>query len=241
VDVRDLTFLQGLNGLRTTTLDVVLAGYGELGSIDAEAASAVAIKLPVEFFERAMRDGLVFVLRMQFRKPGAYLFTAAVRDDTGDRIGAGSQFVEIPDVEKGGMSISGIYIQGELLDSAKPGAGGTTVVPGENAAVRIFHPGAKFQFGYALFNLPVDSERRSLMEVRSDILRDGVQMYTGQTRSLTFEPAVDIQRRGATGSITLPKEMPAGRYVLRITATDKQVPPGRAHAVQQFLDFEVRP
>lgn len=31
VDVRDLTFLQGLNGLRTTTLDVVLAGYRGTG------------------------------------------------------------------------------------------------------------------------------------------------------------------------------------------------------------------
>ena len=241
LDTRDLTFVQGLNGVRTTTLEVALAGYGELGSIDADATSAVAIKLPEESFERARRDGLVFVLRMQFRKPGAYLFTAAVRDETGDRTGASSQFVEIPDVAKGGLAISGMYLQGELADGTKGGVGGVTKVPSESAAVRVFRPGAKVGFGYALFHLTADGEGRSAVEVQSDILRDGVQMYTGQVRPLTFEPSADPKRRGAMGSVTLSREMPPGTYVLRITVIDKQAPAGQKRLVQQYLDFEVRP
>ena len=177
---------------------------------------------------------------LQIRKPGVNLFAVAVRDETGNRIGSASQFVEIPDVDKGGFAISGIYLQGDLVDPSKAGAGGTTKAASENAGIRIFQPGAKFGFAYVLFNLPADQDRRSVVEVRSEILKDGVVMYTGQERAVTFEPAVEIKRRAAVGSVTLAKNMPPALYVLRVTVTDKSAPQGQTRLVQQYLDFEVR-
>jgi VWFA-related protein len=239
LDPRDLTLVQGLDGVRSTKLEVVLAAYGELGSIDAEGSSEVALRFPAAHFDQAREDGLFFVLRLQVHKPGPYLFTVALRDETGNRVGASSQFVEIADVAKGAFAISGLYLQGELADPAKVEVGGITKVASENAGVRIFREGSKFRFGYVLLNLMADQDGRSTVEVASDILRDGVPVYTGQVRSLSFEPSADSKRRAAVGSLTLAKEMAPGVYVLRVTVTDKD-PRAKGRVARQYMDFEVR-
>jgi hypothetical protein len=236
-----VTFERALNGTRNATLDLVLAASGELGSMDAQGTSTAGVHLQQAQYERALQEGLVLSLRLQIRKPGAYRFMAAVRDDIGNRIGAASQFVEVPDIQKPDLAISSIYLQGDPADPSKTGLGATTKEPDENAAVRRFRPGTKFSFGYQIFNLLPDKDRRSTAEVKSEILLDGVLMYTGALRTLTFEPAADSKRRNAIGSVTLAKDTPPGPYMLRITVTDKAAPEASPRVVRQYVDFTVAP
>ena len=57
---------------------------------------------------------------MPVKKPGGYQLRAVVRDSGSQRLGSAMQFVEVPDVKKGRLTLSSIVMGAEL---AKPGRG----------------------------------------------------------------------------------------------------------------------
>jgi len=52
------------------------------------------------------------------KKPGAYQLRAAVRDVTTKKLGAANEFIDVQDVKKGKLTLSGVIVRGAEAASA---------------------------------------------------------------------------------------------------------------------------
>ena len=71
------------------------------------------MSLPEAAYQRALRDGLVQQLQLRVKQAGAYQVRGAVRDQESGHIGSASEFVEVPDLARGHLALSGIALSGE--------------------------------------------------------------------------------------------------------------------------------
>jgi hypothetical protein len=85
-------------------------------------------------YRHALNGGLVASLNVPVRKPGAYQVRAMVGDAISNNIGYASQFVDVPDVDRGQLVLSGIALMGERFkdsrDRDRPTGRGQTAAGG---------------------------------------------------------------------------------------------------------------
>jgi hypothetical protein len=85
------------------------------------------LRLRGDTFEKALAYGFEYRMNHIVKKPGAYQLRVAVRDAISEKVGSASQFIEVPDLKKGRLALSGIVIR----SSPKlPAASGAAALPG---------------------------------------------------------------------------------------------------------------
>jgi hypothetical protein len=90
-------------------------------------------------YERALQTGFNYTLTLPVKKGGAYQLRAALRDSTSERVGAASQFIEVPEMGLNHLTLSGIVVSGSNPPAAatpaanKPPAGAGA--PGADASL----------------------------------------------------------------------------------------------------------
>jgi len=117
IDVRDLTFTTEANGLHKSVFDVLAMTFGDNGVPVDQIGRTYTLQLPDAFYKRAQRAGLVYNVTVPIKKPGAYQLRMSLRDSTSERIGAVSQFVEVPDLKKKRLAISGVAVSGRTPEN----------------------------------------------------------------------------------------------------------------------------
>jgi hypothetical protein len=159
-------------------------------------------------------------------REGSYQARALVRDAASGRIGSARQFVRVSDWKDGKLAMSSLVVRGEAEGD-----------PLESSSLRSFQSGRKILYAYNLFNVAADGEKRSEIETKTELWRDGVKVYNTDFRPVSFPPSETPGRRGVSGSLAVSAEMVPGAYLLRIIVTDKLA----KRTVSQTMDFEVRP
>ena len=235
VDGRDLTFRKGLDGRYYSVLETAVALYGEDGVSVKEVARTIEVMLGEESFRTLRASGVDYTLSLALTKPGCYQLRALTRDAATGRMGSAREFMRATNWSQGNLVMSSIVLRGE---SRKREDGAETPKnPDESTALRIFTAGRQLTYTYSLFNAAADAQRRSTVEVKAQIFRNGVLIHDGDAVTLAFNPAADPGRRAATGVIKLGEQAAPGHYILRLRVTDKIAP----HTATQQMDFEVRP
>ena len=56
---------------------------------------------------------MVYSVHVPVKKPGAYQVRVVLRDATSELFGSASQFIEVPDIGKGHLALSGIVLRNE--------------------------------------------------------------------------------------------------------------------------------
>ena len=56
---------------------------------------------------------MVYSVHVAVKKPGAYQMRVVLRDATSEQFGSASQFIEVPDIDKGRLALSGIVLRAE--------------------------------------------------------------------------------------------------------------------------------
>ena len=112
IDAHDLTFTEEPNKLHKCVFDVLSITFGDNGVPIDQSGRTYTIQLPEELYRRAQRDGLVYYVTVPVKKAGAYQLRMSLRDTATDRIGSASQFVEVPDLKKNRLSLSGLALRG---------------------------------------------------------------------------------------------------------------------------------
>jgi hypothetical protein len=207
---------------------------------------------------RAVREGgLVYTMRVPVKKPGAYQLRVAVRDAASERLGSASQFIEVPDLKKKRLALSGILLEGSpVATQATPGAPNPSAsqqqgTPGEgqgrgpdplsSAAVRRFRHGTTADYFVNVYNAKLDrASARPQLRTQMRLFREGQPVFTGQVQS--FEPGQQPQAGRnyftAGGRIRLGSDLPPGEYVLQVIVTDA-LAKGRHATTSQWIDFEI--
>ncbi|HLM58413.1 MAG TPA: VWA domain-containing protein [Pyrinomonadaceae bacterium] len=234
VDARTLTFKEAA-GARATELDVILVAFGGDGRVVEQASYPQAVRAADEQeYQRLLRDGLTYIFNLPVKSAGAYQVRAAVRDSSSERVGAAAQFVEVPDLSKQRLVLSGVVVSG-----VNPAAGAAPESdPQAGPAVRRLRQGTMLDYRYNIYNAKLGADGKPQLQTQMRLFRDGQPVFTGKLLPLDASKQADAKRLAAAGRLRIGPELVPGQYTLQVTVTDALAPEGRRTA-EQWSDFEI--
>lgn len=145
IDARDLTFTDEPDGWHKSLFDILAVTFGDNGVPIDQVSRSHTVRVRGETYKQLMRDGFVYMVAVPVKKPGAYQLRVALRDTDSERIGSASQFVDIPDIKKNRLALSGIVVTGlSAAEYARVNSAATSQ-PTPNGAMPTASPGANTQ------------------------------------------------------------------------------------------------
>lgn len=243
VEANDLTLTDEPDGSRKAILDVVAVNYGESGRVIDQLAQTQSVNIAKEAHERVLKDGLIYILDVPIKQAGAYQMRIAVRDAASGRIGAASQYVEVPNLSKNLFTLSGIILNGTVQaksSAATAGADKTTDEAGQQAgpAVRRLGQGMILNYGYTIYNAQLDGAGQPQIQTQMRLFRDGVEVFKGRVLPFNVGQQTDLKRLSAGGRILIGPDLLPGQYVLQVMVTDA-LAKDKLNVATQWIDFEI--
>ena len=265
IDARDLTFTTEANGMHRSSFDVLAMTFGDNGVPVDSLGRTYNMQLPDVLYKRAQRDGLVYYVTVPLKKAGAYQLRISLRDSSSERIGSASQFVEVPDLKKNHLAVSGIVLRGENPGERTTSAAGPKPSPapggsepaaradspeqGQEAAdqqnpeaspaVRHFARGMSMDYLFVIYNAHFDkATNKSQVTSQVRLFRDGQPVFSGRENPLGFSGVVDPKRLIGGGMIKLGTDLVPGEYVLQVIVKD-MLADEKHRIVTQWMDFEI--
>jgi VWFA-related protein len=238
IDADDLTFAEEPDGSRTSQVDVVAVTFnGEGEQIDTLARSW-KVSAPQRDFQTMSTTGLIYRTVLPVKKAGPYQLRVVVRDTASRRLGSAMQYIDVPDLKKGRLTLSGIVMAGDPPATPAPEAGISREQVDSTPARRIFRTGSAVLFAYEILNARMDSEKKPQLEARVRVFRDGQQIYAGPSSTIETGSATNSNRVAAGGRLQLTQLTP-GDYVLQVIVADNQRF-DKYRIATQAIDFQVQ-
>lgn len=174
-----------------------------------------------------------------------------MRDAASERVGSASQFIEVPNLSKNQLALSGIAVRESRALSATLTPAGKPVVPSSSSAAgteetsepqagparRTFHQQSILDYDYVIYNATLTIGQPQL-KTQVTVSRDGQEVLTGQEKSFDITGQSDLKRLKAAGRLLLGEGLPPGEYVLKITVVDLLAKSNSGTATQ-WIDFEI--
>jgi hypothetical protein len=177
--------------------------------------------------EALRKLGVNYRVDIPIKDPGGYQLRVAVRDVASERIGSASQFVEIPDLRRGRLTLSGIVLNAGGLGEKGP-------------AMRRFRPGDRESYQLEVYNAHRGTAGQAPdLEGKIQVFRDGRLVSTLGFGAI-YEIPWNAKRLVMSGEFALGPEMLPGDYVLQVIVADKLAPPQHSTA-SRWIDFEIGP
>jgi hypothetical protein len=216
IDARDVTFVEEADGTRRAQLEVLAVMFGDNGQVADEKSRGYTITIAPDRYADALRSGFVYALQVPVKRSGPYQLRVAMRDVTGDRIGSASHFVDVPDVKKGRLTLSGL-----LISAAPPianGAGDDVIDqadPRATVALRTFRQGSEAMYLCSVYNARRDPSGEPQLDSEVRLYRDGLEVFRRSRDSVEGVP--DASGHPVVGGILrFRRSMPPGSYLLEL-------------------------
>ncbi|HJR06270.1 MAG TPA: VWA domain-containing protein [Pyrinomonadaceae bacterium] len=152
--------------------------------------------------------------------PGIYQVRIAARDPLSGRTGSAAQWIEIPDLTKGKLALSSVFI-GEQSS--------TEIVPAKDAQESVLPVGISVDGRLArssrmrFFTYVYNAARAANVPdvaLQVQVFRDGQPVITSPLRKLEIDGMTDLTSLPYAAELSL-SGLTAGRYALQITAIDR--------------------
>ena len=128
----------------------------------------------------------------------------AVRDTSSERLGAAMQYVEVPDLTKNRLTLSGVVVSG--IEANKP-TGSSDSNPQSGPALRLLRQGMLLDYRYNIYNAQADASGKPQIETRMRLFRDGQNVFTGKPQTLDVSQQKNMKRLMGAGRIRLGPEL----------------------------------
>lgn len=251
VDGGALTFTDEPDDWHQAKFDVVAVTFGENGNVVDEVSRVDAVRVRGETYKRILKSGFVYMLTLPIKKPGAYQLRVALRDQSSQRVGSASQFVEVPDMKKKRLELSGILLskgQSALAEQQRQGAGpASQPAAGQqesfdtamSAALRRFHQGDALRYSFVIYNArPSTDAGQPRLQIQARLFRSGQPVFTGRVQPLVLSNPPDLSRLSAYSVINLGADLAPGDYTLQVVVTDLSA--GEKYGTAAgWVDFEI--
>ncbi|HJQ35104.1 MAG TPA: VWA domain-containing protein [Pyrinomonadaceae bacterium] len=254
VDGASLSFQEQPDGSRRASVDVLAVTFDDQGTPVDMRSRTESVVVRGEEYRRAVEQGLIFGINLPVKRPGAFQLRIAVRDSGSARVGSANQFIEVPDVKKGRLTLSGIYLAeregaaenvrastgaDEAAKAEREGEGKIDERdPQSGPAVRRFQTGALVEYGYEVYNARLDkATRRPQLQSQVRLFRDNKLAFAGKVVNLTGKE--DARRLAAFGRLRLGANLTPGEYVLQVIVTDT-LAAEKSRVTAQWIDFEIK-
>ncbi|HMF58522.1 MAG TPA: VWA domain-containing protein [Pyrinomonadaceae bacterium] len=262
INARDLTFVDDTGGFHKSTFDVLAITFGDNGQVVDEMGRTHNIRVSDRTYRRIMEQGFDYMITIPVKKPGAYQLRVALRDTATERLGSASQFIEVPDITKNRLALSGVIMSGAEAASVRQTAARTGAQAGGNAqapaqglaqsedevgaadtqagpALRQLRQGMMLEYGYAIYNAQLDrATQKPQLTTQVRLYRDGQQVFAGRVQSFNVTGQTDLKRLTALGALKIGSDLSPGQYVLQVTVTDA-LARANSNTATQWIDFEI--
>jgi VWFA-related protein len=254
VSAGDLEFTKESDGRRKAMLDVAAVIFASDGHPSVQGSDRREVLVTEQEYQRLLKNGLTYRLSIPVKQPGAYQLRVAVRDASSERVGSATEFVSVPDLDKGPLALSGIALAGvdpsqEATSTAAEQLTGSAGIalevtdPGLSPAVRRLRHGVFLDYGYAIYNARLDKATGSpRLTAQARLFKDGKLVFAGSVTPLDLSEQKDMKRLVAGGRLQMGTELAPGDYILQVIVKDTLVG-GKSEegkrTVTQWVDFEV--
>ena len=240
LDARDLTFSDEPDGSKKAGGEIVAVTFdGEGEQVDTSARNWT-VTVPKDSFDKVLAAGLVYTAIVPIKKPGGYQLRTVVRDAGSQKLGSAMQFIEVPDVKKNRLMVSGIVMGAALPEAGAASPSATTdrtQVEG-TPAVRIFRPGAAVKYAYKVLNATLNVDKEPELEGVLRLFKDGKLVYSGGGSAITATPVKNSKQLVVTGQFKF-GQIPPGDYTMQLVVEDK-LRHDKYRLATQAMDFQVR-
>ena len=240
VNASDLTFTEEPDGWHQATFDVVAVTFGDNGNVIDEISRTDTFKVRGEGYQEVLKHGFVYFVVLPIKKPGAYQLRTVLRDHDSQRIGSASQFVEIPNLKKGYLTLSGIMVSatGQPGTDQKNGSE-RGLDPQAGEAVRRFKAGMLMRYGFVIYDARLDKATQyPQLQIQARMFRNGQPVFTGKVQPFVLNNPPDVGRLSADGAIKLGADLIPGEYVLQVIVNDL-LADQKHRTTAQWMDFEI--
>lgn len=162
-------------------------------------------------------------------KPGLYQVRVAVRDEKSGRVGSAADWIEIPDLSSKKLALATLLLGGQFV-----GAGNNDATKGQAEQVqfsidRHFPRESQMTFLTIVYNARQTGGAPKL-DAQIEILRNGRRVIASPVRPIAIEPNTDLSRIAYGAGVSL-KTLTPGRYVLKVTVTDRDANESRVNEI----------
>lgn len=240
IDGKDLTFAEQPDGTFKTTFDVLAVTYGDAGLAKDRIVKGFAVNLNRVGVESIKKTGIIYEFTLLVKNPGAYQMRVAVRDTTTNKAGSASQFIEVPNLKKNRLSLSGVMLRNTPYADWQKRQEGTGTAPNANnakadTAIRQFAPGTVLDYAVTIYNAKLDAAKKTNLTIQARLFQDEKQIFESRV-SPVEHPATGFPAAGST--LLLGAALPAGNYTLQLIVTDNNIK-GKSKTAMQFVPFEI--
>jgi len=250
INAKDLEFTEQAGGVRKADFDVLAISFNNDGVAVDKIVRNYVLTLPPKEYQRFLAEGFVYYFTFPVKKPGPYSFRVAIRDRQSQRIGSASQFLEVPDLKKDGLTLSGVVLEtltDEELQRERVVQSNLSVNRIENrsytnmlnaTSLRHFQRPTILRYGFEVYNAKLDSAHKPRLTSQVNVFRDGKLVMEGKPSAINLTGQRDWQKVTSFGALALEKQMAPGEYILQIIVTDNLASGKRKNTIQ-FVQFEI--
>lgn len=245
LDGNEITFVDDTNGYKKAVFDVVAVTLNEKNEVVDEFNRTHTFKIEAAAIPLIKQNGLIYTTDVPVKKAGTYNFRVAVRDASSRLLGTASQIVQVPDLKKNkiflsGLSVAQVDANGKfaVISAVKPenaiSLTASTAVP----AIRQFRRGSILAYYYTIYNAQMDkTTNQPKLSVQVNLYRDGKVVSEGKPQISELEKQNDPARINDYAYLRLNPNVQPGDYALQITVTDLI----SNQTTSQWIDFEIVP
>lgn len=236
INPNDLNFTLESDGTYQTTFNVIAAIFNTNGNTADNGIATQTLKFTKEQLSKVQEKGIIYDLPVAITKTGAYQFRMAVQDEKTGKIGAVSQFIEIPNIKKG-LAMSGLFLDNFTPDEWQKIRSGEKRQEDDqtvlfDTTVREYKRGTILRYDYVVYNF----KKYRQLENKLRLIKDGKVIYEEDFSPIKTDGQINLSKIESAGAITLGKNMAAGNYVLQIIVSDVNKAKNFA---TQFVEFEI--
>jgi hypothetical protein len=241
-DVHDLKFIRVNDGPRQAEIDTFAVTFDADGQSVASTDKTWTLRVEDQQYDELAARGMIYSMHLPVKKPGAYQMRIVLRDANSEQVGSATQFIEVPDMAKGRLALSGLALAGERARQTRPQDPAEVAInddPDLSPAVRVFKPGTTVHYAFEILNAHPNNDRKFQLDVQTRLFQEGRQVDAGTVGTVTGEGQKDPKHLAVSGRFLLGNAMP-GHYALQVIVTDK-LAKEKYRIAAQSMDFEVRP
>lgn len=244
IDGSALSFTDEPGGQKKAVLDIVAVTMNEKNEVIDDFNRTHTLKFDPATAERIQRDGLTYSTDVPVKEPGSYTFRVAVRDGNSKQIGSSSQVVQIPDLKRSdiflsGLSIAGVDDKGNFEKLGPTSAETAIGLPASSAvpSIRRFKRGSIVAYSYSIYNARLDkTTNQPKITLQVNLYKDGKLVAEGTPAQWKPENQTDLTRINDFGYMQLSQTEP-GEYALQLIVRDTLG--GKDAVASQWIDFDV--
>jgi VWFA-related protein len=232
--------------------EVAAVVFDREGKIADSLGAAVNASLTPAQLESARDSGFRYTRRLKL-KPGLYHVRVGVRDVASGLTGTSGTWVEVPDLRKGRLALSSLFLGREQQQSEAAGGVVNVGASRQAAAPRLIVGRASLRSGevvsyrYVVYNAAREQKAQTTktaglttsveaLTTRAEILRGERQVFDGGWQPLDAR-AFGRDAKGIEAGGRLRLGLSPGFYTLRVTVKDAAA----KKTVKQIIDFEIEP